>query len=113
MTGAPASFSCHMRLKTHKWRFGGKPDAFLGATAPESVPALFPSRKEIPGEEDGFIGAKEAAAWLGVPLRSFNQYVRQKLLPSYKLGRHRLFRKSQIVEALGANFSVSRGAIFR
>lgn len=102
-----------MRLKTHKWRFGGKPEAFLGASIPESVPVPLPPRKEIPSGEDGFIGAKEAAAWLGVPLRSFNQYVRQKLLPSYKLGRHRLFRKSQIVEALGTNFTVSRATIFR
>ncbi len=63
--------------------------------------------------EDGFIGAKEAAAWLGIPLRSFNQYVQRKLLPSYKLGRHRLFRKSQLVEALGASFTATRSAIFR
>lgn len=71
-------------------------------------------RKERPSaEEDGFISAKEAAEWLGVPLRSLYQYVRQGLLPCYRLGRHRLFRKHQLITALGAGRMVERSAIFR
>lgn len=70
-------------------------------------------RNEISADDDGFIGAKEAAAWLGVPLRSLNQYAQQGLLPSYKLGRHRLFRKAQLLEALGVTFKATRSAIFR
>lgn len=101
----------HMRIKSNKNRFSGKPSALFQVPKP-ILPAL-PPRKEIAGSDDGFIGAKEAAEWLGVPLRSFNQYVQRKLLPSYKLGRHRLFRKSQIEEALGANFTATRSAIFR
>lgn len=100
-----------MRLKSHKCRFSGKPSAFFQLPVP--IPSVLPPRKEIVGGDDGFIGAKEAAAWLGVPLRSFNQYVQRKLLPSYKLGRHRLFRKSQILEALGATFNTTRSTIFR
>lgn len=64
-------------------------------------------------EEDGFIDAKEAAAWLGIPLRSLYQYVRQGLLPHYKLGRHRLFRKAQLLTALGVDRVVERSTIFR
>lgn len=72
-----------------------------------------PREKIVPEEDHRFIGAKEAAAWLGIPLRSLNQYVQQGLLPSYKLGRHRLFRKTQLLAALGANFTAERNAIFR
>ena len=59
------------------------------------------------------MGAREAAAWLGVPLRSLYQYVQQGLLPSYKLGRHRLFRKEELLAALGANRMASRNEILR
>ena len=51
--------------------------------------------------------AKEAAVWLGVPLRSLHHYVRQGLLPSYKLGRHRLFRKAELLSALDADRTAS------
>jgi len=64
-------------------------------------------------DDDSFIGAKEAAAWLGIPLRSLYQYVQQGLLPHYKLGRHRLFRKAQLLTALGADRMVERSSIFR
>lgn|GEM_PF-1374607 len=60
-----------------------------------------------------FICAKEAAAWLGIPLRSLHQYVQKGLLPSYKLGRHRLFRKGELLGALGANRMASRSEILR
>jgi excisionase family DNA binding protein len=60
-----------------------------------------------------FLRAKEAAIWLGVPLRSLHQYVQQGLLPSYKLGRHRLFRKGELLAALGAHRLTARSAILR
>jgi excisionase family DNA binding protein len=50
-----------------------------------------------------FISSKVAAEWLGLPLRSFHQYVQAGLLPSYKIGRHRLFRRSELLDALGAS----------
>lgn len=102
-----------MRLKPGKWRFSDSPTAFLGASRARPSETMT-SRKEMPiGEDDGFIGAKEAAAWLGIPLRSLYQYVRQGLLPCYRLGRHRLFRKNQIIRALGSERMVERGTIFR
>ena len=39
-----------------------------------------------------FINTKTAAQWLGIPERSMQQYVQMGLLPSYKLGKHRLFQ---------------------
>jgi len=50
-----------------------------------------------------FISSKVAAEWLGLPLRSFHQYVQSGLLPSYKIGRHRLFRRSELLDALGGS----------
>ena len=67
---------------------------------------------ENPGNRE-FLRAKEAAVWLGVPLRSLHQYVQQGLLPSYKLGRHRLFRKRELLSALGADRTASRCEILR
>jgi excisionase family DNA binding protein len=60
-----------------------------------------------------FLRAKEAANWLGIPLRSLHQYVQQGLLPSYKLGRHRLFRKKELLSALGADRTANRSEILR
>jgi len=102
-----------MRLSSHKWQFSRKPAAFFHAARSNHTPVVTPGRKETLTADDSFIRAKEAAAWLGIPLRSLNQYVQQGLLPSYKLGKHRLFRKNQLLEALGANFAATRRAIFR
>ena len=60
-----------------------------------------------------FINSKAAAAWLGIPLRSLYQYVQTGLLPSYKLGRHRLFRRSELLDALGASRMVTSADILR
>lgn len=58
-----------------------------------------------------FIDAKAAAFWLGVPPRSFHQYVKKGLLPSYKLGRHRLFRRKELLQALLLNRTSSRDEV--
>jgi excisionase family DNA binding protein len=68
-------------------------------SAYRKVQLLIASEKENPGNRE-FLRAGEAAIWLGVPLRSLHQYVQQGLLPSYKLGRHRLFRKKNILAFL-------------
>lgn len=102
-----------MRLKTGKWRFSQDPTAFLGAARSEKL-SLSPARKERPpASEHGFVDAKEAAAFLGIPLRSLYQYVNQGLLPSYKLGRHRLFRRFEILHALQSTNKATRDEILR
>jgi len=47
-----------------------------------------------------FLHAPEAAAAVPVPLRSFHAYVKKGLIPSYKLGRHRLFKRSEVIAAV-------------
>ena len=47
-----------------------------------------------------FILAPEAAALVPVPLRSFHKYVKEGLFPSYKIGRHRLFKRCEIIAAV-------------
>ena len=71
------------------------------------------SKSESKADNQEFMRAKEAAAWLGVPLRSLHQYVQQGLVPSYKLGRHRLFRRQELLNALGASRVASRAEILR
>jgi excisionase family DNA binding protein len=56
--------------------------------------------KKSSSENAEFIQIREAAEWLGVPFSSLREYVSRGLLPSYKLGRHRLFRKRELLEAL-------------
>ncbi len=53
------------------------------------------------------------AQWLGIPERSMQQYVQMGLLPSYKLGKHRLFRKNELLEDLGATRRATRAEILR
>lgn len=56
--------------------------------------------KKASSEKSEFIEIREAAEWLGLPFSSLREYVSRGLLPSYKLGRHRLFRKHELLEAL-------------
>lgn|GEM_PF-330726 len=60
-----------------------------------------------------FINTNTAAAWLGISRRSMQRYVQSGLLPSYKLGKQRLFRRREILDALGASRKASRGEILR
>lgn len=101
-----------MQPKSGRWRFSPAPLAFLSAVRSEQ---FAPSgRDEIqPVDDYGFIAAKEAAAFLGIPLRSLHQYVQQGLLPSYKLGRHRLFRRLELLDALRATNKATRDEILR
>ena len=101
-----------MQAKAHRRQFSQEVSAPFNAGS--SYRALQSSRiasEAKAGKE--FMGAREAAAWLGVPLRSLYQYVQQGLLPSYKLGRHRLFRKEELLANLGANRTATRNEILR
>ena len=60
-----------------------------------------------------FISSKVAAAWMGLPLRSFLQYVQMGQLPSYKIGKHRLFRRSEVLKAIGATRRATWDEILR
>jgi excisionase family DNA binding protein len=64
-------------------------------------------------ENAEFIDIREAAKWLGVPFSSLREYVSRGLLPSYKLGRHRLFRKHELLEALRQSTKASLDEILR
>ena len=102
-----------VQIKSHR-RFSRK--ASLSTNSASSYRGLQRSITCEKGAEPGnqeFIRAKQAAAWLGVPLRSLHQYVQQGLITSYKLGRHRLFRKGELLSALGADRTASRSEILR
>ena len=60
-----------------------------------------------------FINTNAAAAWLGISRRSMQRYVQDGLLPSYKLGKQRLFRRSELLDALGASRVATRDEILR
>lgn len=60
-----------------------------------------------------FINTNTAAAWLGISRRSMQRYVLSGLLPSYKLGKQRLFRRRELLDALGASRRASRADILR
>lgn len=47
-----------------------------------------------------FCHAQEAAIISGLPLRTFHHFVKLGAIPSYKIGRNRLFKKDEIVEAI-------------
>jgi excisionase family DNA binding protein len=64
-------------------------------------------------ENAEFIDIREAAKWLGVPFSSLREYVSRGLLPSYKLGRHRLFRKRELLEALRETTKATMDQILR
>lgn len=71
------------------------------------------STKTASTEKAEFIQIREAAEWLGVPFSSLRKYVSQGLLPSYKLGRHRLFRKRELLDALRQSTKASLDEILR
>jgi len=72
-----------------------------------------PRTKKALSENAEFIEIRDAAEWLGVPFSSLRQYVSRGLLPSYKLGRHRLFRKPEILEALRQTTKATLDEILR
>lgn len=63
--------------------------------------------------EPEFIRAPQAAEILGIPLRSFHSYVSRGVLPSYKLGRHRLFRVEDLRTAMQANRVATKEEVLR
>ncbi len=69
--------------------------------------------KTASSEKSEFIEIREAAEWLGVPFSSLRKYVSRGLLPSYKLGRHRLFRKHEVIEAMRETTKATLNEILR
>jgi excisionase family DNA binding protein len=55
---------------------------------------------ELQSVAAAFCHAPEAAVISGLPLRSFHKYVKEGLIPCYKIGRHRLFKKDELVDAI-------------
>lgn len=72
-----------------------------------------PKTQKTPSENAEFIALREAAEWLGVPFSSLRKYVARGLLPSYKLGRHRLFRKRELLDALRQSTKASLDEVLR
>lgn len=72
-----------------------------------------PKAKTPTSEPAEFIEMRAAAEWLGVPFSSLRQYVSRGLLPSYKLGRHRLFRKPELLEAIRQTSKATLDEILR
>jgi len=73
-----------------------------------------PKSSQKPSSENAeFIQIREAAEWLGVPFSSLREYVSRGMLPSYKLGRHRLFRKHELLEALRETGKATLNQILR
>jgi len=72
-------------------------------------------KKDLPEAHDHpeFINSKMAAKWLGISARSLQRYVQTGLLPSYKLGKHRLFRQKELLDAVGANRRASTAETLR
>ena len=72
-------------------------------------------KKDLPEAHDHseFINSKMTARWLRIPMRSLPQYVQKGLLPIYKLGKHRLFRRKELFDAVGANRRASTAEIHR
>jgi excisionase family DNA binding protein len=50
--------------------------------------------------EPVFCRAPEMAAAIPLPLRTFNLRVAEGKIPSYKFGRDRLFKKSEVIAAI-------------
>ena len=50
--------------------------------------------------EAAFFRAAEAAKAIPLPLRTFNLFVAKGMIPSYKFGRGRFFKKSEIIHAV-------------
>jgi excisionase family DNA binding protein len=102
-----------MQLKPHGRRFSRRASVSTNALSAygELQRSIASEKAKVANQE--FMRAREAAIWLGIPLRSLHQYVQQGLLPSYKLGRHRLFRKGELLSALGADRTASRNEILR
>ena len=99
-----------MQSKAHKRRFI-RGASFSASAAPPHGTSQFSIASEAQAKAGNqeFMRAKEAAAWLGVPLRSLHHYVRQGLL----LGRHRLFRMVELLSALDADRTATRSEILR
>ena len=58
-----------------------------------------PSKKDIQAVAE-FITERQAAAAIPLPPSTFRVYMTRGLIPSYKLGKHRLFRRTEVIQAV-------------
>jgi excisionase family DNA binding protein len=48
----------------------------------------------------GFCHHREATIISGLPQRTFYYYLEQGLIPCYKIGRHKLFKRDEVIAAI-------------
>jgi len=60
-----------------------------------------------------FVKADEAAAAIPVPVRTLEKWTRNGVIPSYKLGRHRLYRIEEVIAAIEATRTASIREVLR
>jgi hypothetical protein len=59
------------------------------------------TEKQIEAQVDSvFCRAKEAVKVTPLELRAFHDHVKNGLIPSYKFGRNRFFKKSEVIAAI-------------
>lgn len=71
------------------------------------APVTSPADQEPAGPE-AFIGVKDAADFLGIPTNTCYKLALSRILPSYKIGKLRRFRRSELAEAVEAFRVASR-----
>ena len=57
-------------------------------------------KKMVPAiqAEAKFLTAKEAAAFLRVQISTINRHIKSGFIPSYKMGKRRLFDRDELIE---------------
>ncbi len=75
-----------------------------GITTQELAEALAPLLKiqNSPTPQPDLIGRKEASKILGINLTSLWKYTKSGKLKSYKIGARTLYKRSEIMESIGA-----------
>jgi excisionase family DNA binding protein len=61
-------------------------------------------------ESSSFLNRKQVSEMIGISLATLNEYCKQGVLPSYRIGRRVLFKESEINEAItkGLRYSHTR-----
>jgi len=98
-----------MQAKAHRRRFSQEtPASFNAGSSYRALQSRIASEPEAKARKEFMALERPLQGW-----ESLYQYIQQGLLPSYKLGRHRLFRKEELLATLGANRTASRTEILR
>lgn len=77
------------------------------STKPAAVPAAPATTSPVsPATEEPFISAEEGAALLSVPPNTLYKFALARRVPSYKIGKLRRFRRSELL-AFAESFKVA------